>query len=463
MKNLFALAASSLLVGGGIGYIAGNQASDEGSGENRASTSDEGLLISSSRRARGNDEGLGNESGFGADRPRSLQDVVNTPGQTARLQALVDLYSGLSPEEFPGEADKLNDLPFNERILNAYVLFAAWAEVAPYEAFEHANTKMGRTGMFVRPTILQSWAASDPKAAADYYQANRSDFVMMDMMGRGREGGASGAATIAGEWARQDPEGALAWAKSLPEGERDDASIKAIAQIASSDPEKAAGLTAGLEGRSLTEARQMIAAEWARIDWDRAENFINILPASQRAEAMGAAVGALAGDDPVLAASKALGIPEGPARNGAISAVAESMAREQPAEAARWVSANGDEETQRQAVGNIMSNWVNQDPSAAKDWAVSRPAGPVRDAAVASYVINDSKGSPPENIQLAESISDERSRGWAVGMATMRWMGEDREAAIDFVQSSDLIDERMRERILRRNGQDAPPQSGTGQ
>jgi hypothetical protein len=42
-------------------------------------------------------------------------------------------------------------------------------------------------------------------------------------------------------------------------------------------------------------------------------------------------------------------------------------------------------------------------------------------------------------------------------------MGEDREAAIDFVQSSDLIDERMRERILRRNGQDLPPQGGAGQ
>jgi hypothetical protein len=389
--------------------------------------------------------------------------VVNTPGQTARLQALVDLYSGLSPEEFAGEADKLNDLPFNERILNAYVLFAAWAEVAPYEAFEHANTKMGRTGMFVRPTILQSWAASDPKAAADYYQANKSDFVMMDMMGRGRGGGDSGAATIAGEWARQDPEGALAWAKSLTGREKDDASAKAIAQVASTDPERAASLTAGLEGRALTEARQNIAVEWAKIDWDRAESFINTLPADQRGEAMGAAVGALAGEDPVRAAGKALSIPEGPARNGAISAVAESMAREQPAEAARWVSANGNEETQRQAVGNIMSNWVNQDPGAAKDWAVSRPAGPVRDAALASYVINDSKGSPAENIQLAESISDERSRGWAVGMATMRWMGEDREAAIDFVQSSDLIDERMRERILRRNGQDLPPQGGAGQ
>ena len=94
MRNLFALAASSLLVGGAIGYIAGNQASD---GEIGTSALAEAPLISSSRRVRAAGEGSGDGRGFGTERPRSLQDVVNTPGQTARLQALVDLYSGLSP------------------------------------------------------------------------------------------------------------------------------------------------------------------------------------------------------------------------------------------------------------------------------------------------------------------------------------------------------------------------------
>ena len=64
--------------------------------------------------------------------------------------------------------------------------------------------------------------------------------------------------------------------------------------------------------------------------------------------------------------------------------------------------------------------------------------------------MSDSKGDPQENIQLAESISDEGSRGWAIGMTTMRWMGQDSEAATDYLQSSDAIDERMKERILNR-------------
>jgi hypothetical protein len=453
MKNLIAIAGACLLTGGAIGYIAGNQKGDSRSSSDESSSSGSQTVSSNSRRARNSGGDLGSDDRSRTSRPRTLEEVANTPGQTARIQALMDLYSGLSRDEFPGEADKLNDLPFNERILNAYVLFAAWAEVAPYEAFDHAKTKMGRTGMFVRPTILQSWAASDPKAAAEYYSANKSDFVMMGMMGRDRGGSGSGAATIAGEWAKQDPEGALAWARSLEGTEGADASVRAISQIAATDPQRAATLTNGLEGRSLTEANRNIASEWARSDWGAAENFINSLPADQQGDAMGAAVRSLASEDPTLAASRVLEIPEGNARDEAIETVAESMAREQPAEAAQWVTENGNENAQREAMRDIMSNWVSQDPGAARDWAVSRPEGAVRDAAVSSYVMNDSNGSPAENIRLAETITDERSRGWAVGMTTMRWMSEDREAATNYIRNSDMIDDRWRDRLLRRSGE----------
>jgi len=450
MKNLIAIAGASLLAGGAIGYIAGNQSTESAEAGNEAADKERSALSSSRsrREARGGRDGREERD----DRPSSLEEVANTPGQTARLQALVDLYSGLGRDEFAGEADKLSELPFNERILNAYVLFAAWAEVAPYEAFEHANSKMGRTGMFVKPTILQSWAATDPRAAAGYFEANKSEFAMMGMMG-GRGGGNSGAATIASEWAKQDPEGALAWAKTLDGREGAEASVKAISQLATTDPERAASLTGGLEGRALSDANSKIAAEWAKDDWGKTESFINGLPADQQGDALGAAVQSLANEDPSLAASKALEIPEGNARDEAIETVAESMARDEPAAAAEWVATNGTEDAQREAMRDIMGNWVSQDAAAAKEWALARPEGAVRDSAVSSYVMSDSKGAPAENIKLAETITDERSRGWAVGMTTMRWMSEDRESAMNYVQTTEMIDDRMKDRILRQNGE----------
>lgn len=445
MKNILPIAASCLLAGGAIGYIAGNTSS--GDDASAMADSKSPATSSSSRTGSGSSS---SGQGSKANKPQTYQEVVAQPGQTARLQALVDLYSGLSSEEFATEAGKLGDLPMNERILSSYFLFAAWAEVSPYDAFDHAKT-MGMAGNFVRPTILQSWAATDPKGAAQYYESNKSEFSMAGVMGRGR-GGSSGAGTIAEEWAKQDPEGALVWAKSLEGRDSEQATIKALSQIATTDPERAASLTVGLEGKALADANKTIAEEWAKSDWSQTESFINGLPADQQAEALGAAVRTLANSDPSLAATKALEIPAGEGREGAIESVAKSMARENPAEAAEWVVSNGGEQAQREAMRDIMGSWVNEDANAAKSWAVEQPEGAIRDAAVSNFVMSDSAGSPAENIALAETISDQGSRGWAIGMTTARWMGEDSAAATQYLETTNAIDQGMKDRIIRRSG-----------
>ncbi len=440
MKSLLPIAASCLLAGGAIGYVFGNRGNEVVENDTTKERKG-GSSPGSSRSKSGSSSGGG---GAKSRKPMTYEEVAATPGQTARLQALVDLYSGLSGEEFAAEADKLRSLPFNEQFLAGSVLFAAWGEESPYDALDHAKTKMGFVGNFVKPTILQSWASTDPKGAAAYYTSNKSEFAMMGMMGRGRGGGSGGAGTIAGEWAKQDPEGAMAWAKGLEGRDSDQAVVKALSQIASTDPARAADLTSGLQGEALTKANTEIAGEWAKSDWGEAESFISSLPADQQGEALGAAVRSLANEDPRLAASKALEIPEGKGREDAIENVAKSLARENPEDAANWVVKNGGEEAQRGAMQDIMGNWVGEDASAAKSFAVSQPEGPVRDAAVSSFVINDSSSLPQDNIKLAETISDERSRGRAIGTATMRWMSEDRDGAMEYIESSDMVDDRTK-------------------
>lgn len=448
MKKILPIAASCLLAGGAVGYIAGN--SGEAQGEQKKTTFTKRSPTSVRSRPI-SQKGASLAADSRSEKPQTYAEVSATPGQTARLQALVDLYSGLSSEEFAKEADKLKELPFNERILSAYILFASWAETSPYEAFDHANSKMGRTAMFVRPTILQSWAATDPKAASQYYESNKSEFAMMGMMGGGR-GGSSGAATVAGEWAKQDPEGALAWAKTLEGRDSEQATMKALTQIAATDPERASTLTSSLEGDSLISANRSIASEWAKKDWAATEAFIDKLPSDQQADVLGSAVESLASSDPEHAAVKALELPEGDARDNAVESVATALARENPAEAAAWVMENGNEQSQTEAMRDVMGNWVSQDSESARVWAVEQPEGALRDSAVSSYILSDTKGDPQENIQLAESISDERSRGWAVGATTLRWMSEDRDAATDYLESSEIIGDRMKNRILNGGG-----------
>lgn len=450
MKALLPIAASCLLVGGGVGYLFGNQNVPEP--EKPAANSGKGGASLSGRSGRPSGGAGGSEAPSG--RPSSYEEVTALPGQTARLQALIELYSGLSNEEFASEAEKLDKLPFNERILAAYILFGAWAEVSPFDAMEHANSEMGQAGMFVRPTIIQSWSATDPKGAADYYEANKSQFAMMGMFGRGRGGMSSGAGTIAGEWAKQDPEGALAWARSLEGREQSDAMSKTLSQIAVSDPLKASQMTDGLEGRALSDANSAIAREWASKDWAATEAWVNGLPLDQQGDAMGSAIRSLAAEDPALAGSKALQLPDGEARDEAVESVAESMARENPADAVDWVMKNGNEESQRESMRDVMGSWASKDPEAARSWVTEQPEGAVRDAAASAYVMNDHSGNGQDQVAIAETIADERTRGWSVGVATVRWMGQDREAATSYIETTDVISEDAKNRILRRGNGD---------
>lgn len=444
MKNTLVTALSCLIVGSGIGYLVGQSGQAEAERAEPSSVSRLSARIPS-----------GASGGGRADQaPRSYADIAATPGQTARIQKLIDLYADLDPSEFKDQADQLNDLPFSERILASYLLFASWAEVAPYDALDHANSKMGFAGNFVKPTILQSWAATDASGAANYYEANKNEFAMMGMMGRGRGGrggGQTGAAVISGEWAKQDAEGALAWAQTLNGRDKGQAATGALAEIAKVDPEAAAAKLAELGEEGGDRAYRSIATEWAKKDWDATENWINTLPEDQRDTAMEDAIGSLAVTDIEKAAQKALTF-EGELRAEAFEDVAQAMAGDDAPEAMSWVMENGNAVDQQEAVGEVMNSWVGQDRSGALEWISSQESGGVRDEAVQSFIFNDHSQTDGSTLAMAESITDEGARQRAVGVAAFRWLNNDQDSALEYIRASDVLDDTGRDRLLRRAG-----------
>lgn len=445
MNNTLITAAVCLLAGGGIGYFVAN-----------GSDSDASTTVESVTRVSSRDRSSSSAVGEGRA-PRSYEEIAALPGQTARVQKLIEFYADLSPSEFQGEADKLGDLPMSERILASYLLFASWAEVAPYDALSHANTKMGFTGNFVKPTILQSWAATDASGAAGYYEANRGEFAMMGMMGRGRGGrggGQNGAGVISGEWAKQDPEGSLAWAQTLEGKEQEQATTGALSQMAKSDPEAAAAKLAVLGEDGGDQAYRAVAMEWAKEDWDATEAWVNSLSGDKKDKAMGDAISSLASIDADKAAAKALTLPEGDVRSQAFEDVAGAMAGDNASDAMAWVMKNGSEDAQKESVGDVMGPWVSQDKNGALEWISDQPEGGVRDEAVQSFVFNDHNQVDGSTMAMAESISDEGSRQRAVGIAAFRWVSNDQEAGMKYIETSQHIDQQSRQRILQRAGVD---------
>ena len=449
MKTPWLLPVVTLTVGAATGYLVGSDTQQPA--VQPAATKDAQRSERRGGKPAGGDAGASTASRV---RGRDVADIYREPSQMNRIQGLIDRYAGLSGEQFGAEADKLNNLPMSDRIIAAYLLFSKWAEVDPNAAMAHTD-KMGFTGMFVKPTVLQSWASVDPVNAAAYFDKNPREFAMMGMMGgpggpgfgRGRGGGGA-ASIIAGEWAKQDPDAALAWAQNLKGGENRGAVSSVLEQVAQNDPKKAASMLPGIDERERANASAAIAREWAVKDWGGAEAWINGLPAEERDDAFSSAVRGLAATDPQLAASKFAALPEGRSRDQAAEEIATALGRDNPRAGIDWVMSNGSQDAQQEAIRPLMMNLARSNDGGARQVIDTLPAGEVRDRAVSTYVFSNISSNPKEVISVAETIADERSRERTLQMSAARWLSEDRPAAEQYIQNSTTFDAETKQRLL---------------
>lgn len=433
---------AALLIGGAAGFIAGKNTAPEGDNKD---ASEEARMA---RRAITGTSSSAGKSSARSGRVKSAAEAMALPGQNSRLEALMDYYAGLDPSQFEEEAGKLEDLPWSERIMVGYLLFSRWGEEDPTAAMAYTKT-MGFAGMFVTGTVMQSWAAKFPQDAAQYFTDNPSEFRMSGMMGgRGRGGGASTAGVIATEWARQESAGAMTWAQSLDGRDQRDAMRGIFSQAAKDDPSKAAGMLSSVtDPDARKDAQNSVAREWGKKDWNEAQGWIAGLPADEQAGATSQALRGLADSNPSEAASNISAIPEGEDRDNAMESIARQWSREDPAAAAAWVMESGSENAQEESIGRVMSSWVQQDSAAALTFVNEQPEGSVRDNAASSYVMANQSGNVQENLSLAETISDERTRSRAIGMTTVGWMRQDPEAAKNYIETTEALSPESKERI----------------
>jgi hypothetical protein len=442
MKNTWILPTAALAVGAVGGFISGKNTAGDGDGARNGDQQAEVRTRASARPSAGTAENTRRGS-----RAASVEEIYRTPGNSSRVQALMAYYSGLSADQLQEEADKLDSLPMAERVMASFLLFSRWAEVDPMAAMTHSNS-MGFAGAFVRPTILQSWASVDPANAAKYFTDNPGQFAMMGAMGGGRGGmGGQGAASIiASEWARQDPEGAMAWANSLKQG-KGDAISSVLAEVAKTNARKATEMFAGMDAADREGAYRAIASQYGAQNFDEAQSWIRTLPADQQDAAYAEALRGLAGSNLSRAISEAAAMKPGSDKDRLVPDLVGILAKSDPAAAAKLAASQESERAQRDSMRALIPAWTAQSPAAALEHIKSQPAGPVYDAAMTQYVMSNSKGNPAELIAQAQTITDDGDRNRALGVTALRWMQTDSEAAKSAIQVMD-IPENMKERLL---------------
>ena len=110
---------------------------------------------------------------------------------------------------------------------------------------------------------------------------------------------------------------------------------------------------------------------------------------------------------------------------------------------------NGDESAQAESIGSVVSSWASKDPVAALEFVNSQPEGSVRDSAASSFVIANQSGDIAQNISLAETIGNEGMRRRAIGITATAWMRQDKEAAGQYIDTTEALNDKSRERIKR--------------
>ena len=372
-----------------------------------------------------------------------LREILSEPGQTNRVMALLEYYSDLDPSKFESEMQKLQGLPMSQRMMAMNLLFARWAETDPQAALEQSR-QMGFPERFMAQAgMVSGWAASNPEGLAQRYMDNPSDFSY------GRGGGDT-VGLIAGEWAKQNPEAAMKWALAL-EGRDAGQAIKGVFnELAQDDPQAALKLAESLSAEQRLDAVGSIAKAWAISDYGDADRWINSLSGEEKIEARFEAVESLAEISPARAAAETAKIPAGKDRDYLVAEVSEEWAQQDADAAFEWLTANGTAAAVEDGITRVVGALAREDAARAMDYIAGQPAGEIRDNAIQGYIYGNRDGAPAESMKLAESITSEESRQRTVTRVAYDWAREEPAAAIQYVESSPLLGEESKQRIVER-------------
>jgi hypothetical protein len=225
-----------------------------------------------------------------------------------------------------------------------------------------------------------------------------------------------------------------------------------VGEVAKTDPRKAAEMLASISGTDLGNAYRSVASQYGAENFSEAQTWIRSLPADQQADALAAAIGGLSNKDPEAAAKQLAQMQDGDAKNRVLSEVVGDWARINPTAAADLLKKQASEQAQRDGMRELMPAWVSQNPTAALEYANSFQAGSVRDSALQSYIWSNQSAAPSDLVKVAETISDEGDRNRSIGIAAVRWMREDEQAAKSYIQESTAIPADAKERILEGRG-----------
>ncbi|HEY1121774.1 MAG TPA: hypothetical protein VGE67_09245, partial [Haloferula sp.] len=239
--------------------------------------------------------------------------------------------------------EQVKDPATRRENLSDQMYYAAWG--SPDLLKERISKLTDREKIDTSGAVLRGLVSSDPAMAEKYFldlpESQRNTAILSQMMGA---------------YSNRDPDKALDFAVSLQNTQEQTAAVKGLFDNWSrEDPEAAAeGWKKLPAGQGRLEALDNVASSWSQSDPEAAKAWADSLSGAEKARALAAVLPSLARDHPETASAQLGRLiaspPDGMGQNLASSA------------------------------GNLARQWASDDPASASTWAAGLPEGPARDA-----------------------------------------------------------------------------------
>jgi len=96
-------------------------------------------------------------------------------------------------------------------------------------------------------------------------------------------------------------------------------------------------------------------------------------------------------------------------------------------------------------MNSVVNTWASQEPAAAGQWISKLRDETVRDNAYESYVNSTSRNFPEYAATCATAITDQKKRENAIYNTASNWIRADSTAALAWLATTDLPDNRKQE------------------
>ncbi|MDP3070203.1 MAG: hypothetical protein Q8N18_07940 [Opitutaceae bacterium] len=279
----------------------------------------------------------------------------------------------------------------------------------------------------VAQTMLKRLARADAPWTGDYLRSLPAGAFRSELLG-----------AVLAQWGGDNLPAALAWAGKLGESVlQETAMVHLSYRWFDANPEGALAFAA-IRPEERRQLLTTLVGEWSRQQPAAAAAWAAEFSSDPVMDGVAAgAVAAWAENDDLAAAEFVLKLPAGRRQQDVAIAVLTALAQKDPALGVQWIDVFRAGRDRDYAIETLAYRWATSDPTAALAWCNHLPAGE-RDGAVYAGAGGLIETKPELAVGWATAIQDESRRVQQTERAARHWLETDRAAAEAWIRQSVL-------------------------